>query len=115
MRVFACTATGAAALALALTAAAQQPIIYPAKGQSAQQQQKDQGECQVWATNTTGIDPVALAQAPSPESGSTFGGGERVQGAARGALGGLAIIAGPPGADELTKAEKREDVRRMTP
>jgi hypothetical protein len=26
---------------------AQQPIVYPAKGQSAQQQKKDEGECYV--------------------------------------------------------------------
>ena len=99
MRAFARITIGVAAVAFAFTAAAQQPIIYPAKGQSAPQQQKDQGECQAWATNTTGIDPVALAQAPPPESGSTFGGGERVQGAARGAVGGLAIgaIAGDAG------------------
>jgi hypothetical protein len=80
--------------------AAQQLIIYPAKGQSAAQQQKDQGECQVWATNNTGIDPAALAQTPvAAPSGPAVGGGERVGGAARGALGGLAIgaIAGDAG------------------
>jgi hypothetical protein len=94
-----------AAVAAALTAvasgtAAQQLIIYPAKGQSPQQQQKDQGECRAWATQSTGIDPVALAQAPaSAPSGPAVGGGERVGGAARGALGGLAIgaIAGDAG------------------
>ena len=90
---------GAAALALALAAAAQQPIVYPAKGQSPQQQQKDQGECQVWATQSTGIDPAALAQTPVPQQQSSVGGGERVKGAAGGALGGLAIgaIAGDAG------------------
>jgi len=76
---------------------AQQPIIYPAGGQSPEQQQKDQGECQVWATQSTGIDPAALATAPPPSSSS--GGGERVRGAARGAVGGAAIgaIAGDAG------------------
>jgi hypothetical protein len=90
---------GAVALALTFTAAAQQPIIYPAKGQSPQQQQTDQAECQLWATQNTGIDPVALAQAPPPPSGSTVGSGDRARGAARGALGGLAIgaIAGDAG------------------
>ncbi|MGH9366859.1 MAG: hypothetical protein ACRD3M_04195, partial [Thermoanaerobaculia bacterium] len=90
---------GAALLALAFAAAAQQPIVYPAKGQSPQQQQKDQGECQVWATQSTGIDPAELAQTPVPQQQSSVGGGERVQGAARGALGGLAIgaIAGDAG------------------
>lgn len=90
---------GISALTFGFAAAAQQPIIYPAKGQSAPQQQKDQRECQAWATNTTGIDPVALANAPPSEQGSSFGGGERVQGAARGAVGGVAIgaIAGDAG------------------
>ena len=91
---------GGVALCVALSAPAQQPIVYPAKGQSPQQQQKDQAECHVWATKSTGIDPVALAQAPAPApSGPAVGGGERVGGAARGALGGLAIgaIAGDAG------------------
>jgi len=93
-------AIGAAAWVFAVTATAQQqPIYYPAGGQSAEQQQKDQSECQTWATQTTGIDPVALAQAPPPPQGSSYGGGERVAGATRGALGGLAIgaIAGDAG------------------
>lgn len=100
---------GAALVARAITAAAllaaplahgAQPIVYPAKGQSEQQQQKDQAECQTWATKQTGIDPVKLAQAPAPQqSGPAVGGGERAAGAARGAVGGLAIgaIAGDAG------------------
>lgn len=90
MSVLAVTATGAAA---------QQLIVYPAQGQSPEQQQKDQGECQSWATQSTGVDPAALAQAPPPPTGSTWGGGERAAGATRGALGGLAIgaIAGDAG------------------
>lgn len=93
-------AVAAALMTGASGAVAQQLIIYPAKNQSPQQQQKDQGECQVWSTQSTGIDPVALAQAPAPApSGPAVGGGERVGGAARGALGGLAIgaIAGDAG------------------
>jgi hypothetical protein len=69
-------------------AMAQQPIYYPAKGQSSQQQNRDQGECQVWAQQTTGIDPARLAAAPQPQgpSGPAVGGGERIAGAARGAI-----------------------------
>jgi hypothetical protein len=80
-------------------AAVQQPIVYPAKGQSAQLQARDGGECQAWAKQTTGVDPVAVAYAPLPPSGPAVGGGERVAGAARGALGGAAIgaIAGNAG------------------
>ena len=87
------------ALAAATAAEAQQPIIYPAKGQSAEQQQKDKGECYAWAQQQTGVDPVALAEhsaSAPPPSGPQ---GERVRGAARGAAGGAAIgaIAGDAG------------------
>ena len=72
---------------------------YPSKGQSAQQQSKDEGECYAWAKGQTGIDPVAVASAPTQETGPATGGGERVRGAARGAAGGAAIgaIAGDTG------------------
>lgn len=88
----------AALLALALGAAAQKPIAYPAKGQSAQKQHKDESECAAWAKQSTGIDPAAVA-APPQETGPAVGGGERARGAARGALGGAAIgaIAGDTG------------------
>lgn len=75
------------------------PVAYPSKGQSAQQQQKDEGECYAWAKRRTGIDPTALASAPPPQAGTAFGGGERMRGAFRGAFGGAAIgaIAGDAG------------------
>ena len=47
---------------MAAATPAQQPIVYPSKGQSAQQQAQDTTECQTWAKQTTGVDPVALAQ-----------------------------------------------------
>jgi hypothetical protein len=92
--------SGWLAIVSGLPASAQQPIAYPAKGQTPQQQQKDVGECQAWAKQTTGVDPVAVAQAPPPpQSGSSGGGGERVRGAARGAAGGAigGAIAGDAG------------------
>ena len=75
------------------------PIIYPSKGQSPQQQQKDEGECYAWAKSNTGIDPaaVAAAPAPAPQTGPAVGGGERAQGAVRGAVVG-GIIDGGSGA-----------------
>jgi len=73
------------------------PIPYPAKGQSAQQQKKDDGECYVWAKGNTGIDPAAVAAAPPPPSGPAVGGGERARGALRGAAVG-GIIDGGDGA-----------------
>ena len=80
--------------ALSLPAHAQQPIIYPSKGQSAEQQQKDQGECMAWAQQTTGVNPAAVAQglaADQPQSDTGFFQDERVQGAVVGAAGGAAI------------------------
>src|SRR5919107_425829 len=84
----------------AATAAAQQPIVYPARGQSASLQSRDQGDCRAWAQKSTGVDPAVLAQQPvAQETGPATGGGERVRGATRGAVGGLAIgaIAGDAG------------------
>jgi hypothetical protein len=79
-------ALGAAALAFTISAAAQKPVVYPAKGQSAQQQKKDDGACYSWAKSNTGIDPAVVAQTPPPPSGPAVGGGERLKGAARGAI-----------------------------
>lgn len=97
MKIHIRAALGSTLLLFALAANAQL-IIYPANGQTPQQQQQDQAECQLWATQNTGIDPAVLAQTPTPGTSST-GGGERVGGAARGAVGGLAIgaIAGDAG------------------
>ena len=74
-----------------------QQIIYPAKGQSAQQQQKDEAECYIWAKRQTGYDPVQAAQYAAPPQHNV--GGERIRGAARGAAGGALIgaIAGDAG------------------
>jgi len=87
-------------LSFALVVYAQQPIIYPAKGQSAEQQKKDEGECHVWAKESTGVDPAVVASTPpTQETGPAVGGGERVKGAAGGAAGGAAIgaVAGDAG------------------
>jgi hypothetical protein len=86
-------------LACACIAQAQQPIIYPAKGQTAEQQAKDSGECNAWAQQTTGVDPVAVGQQASSQPAPTGPQGERARGAARGAAGGAVIgaIAGDAG------------------
>jgi hypothetical protein len=87
----AAVAAGLAA-SLAMCAATAQPIVYPARGQSSTVQSRDDNECRAWARQSTGIDPAALAQQPvAQETGPAAGGGERVRGAARGALGGAAI------------------------
>jgi len=92
---------GLAVLSLPFAAEAQKPIVYPAKGQSATQQGRDDAECYAWAKQNPGIDPAAVASTPpSQQTGAAVGGGQRVRGAARGAAGGAAIgaIAGDAGA-----------------
>ena len=81
-------------------ALAQKPVAYPAKGQSAQQKQKDDRDCYAWAKQDTGVDPATASAPPPQQSGPAVGGGERARGAARGAVGGAAIgaIAGDAGA-----------------
>ncbi|HTI19261.1 MAG TPA: glycine zipper family protein [Trinickia sp.] len=91
---------GAVIATLAVPVLPQQaPIYYPAKGQSAQQQQADMAACGSWATQTTGVDPVALANRSANQPPPQGQSGERLRGAARGAAGGAAIgaIAGDAG------------------
>jgi hypothetical protein len=91
---------GLAVLSWACAAAAQQPIVYPTKGQSPQQLSQDEAQCYAWAKQSTGIDPAVVASSPPPQqTGPAVGGGQRLGGAARGAAGGAAIgaIAGDAG------------------
>jgi hypothetical protein len=70
----------------------QKLFVYPQKGQSAEQQQKDQAECESWA-KTQGADPSA------PPAGGNKRARGAVGGAARGAAAGAAVgaIAGDAG------------------
>jgi hypothetical protein len=77
-----------AGLLLTGLALAQNPIIYPAKGQSPDQQKQDEFECHQWAVNQTGFDPTK-AHAPPSQQASERGGA--VRGGAGGALLGLGI------------------------
>jgi len=81
------------------TVSAQEPFVYPQKGQSQEQMEKDKFECYNWAKGQTGFDPMAVptATAPPPQAGAPEGG--VVKGAARGALVGVAVgaIAGDAG------------------
>lgn len=76
-----------AASLLAFSALAQEPIIYPANGQSAEQTKQDKYECYNWASGETGFDPMAAPTAtqPPPQKQAKRGG------AGRGALRGAAI------------------------
>lgn len=71
-------------------------MIYPAKGQKPEQQQKDESECHQWAVEQTGFDPSIAQEAPPQEEKQK---GRVVKGAAGGALVGLGIgaIAGDAG------------------
>jgi hypothetical protein len=78
-------------LAMPLSAAVAQDIfIYPAKGQTQAQQDKDRYECHNWAVQQTGFDPTrssaAYTQPPPPPQGGLLPGAMR--GAAIGAVGG---------------------------
>ena len=75
-----------------------QQVIFPAQGQSAAQQQKDEAECYAWAKKQTGYDPAQGTQYAAPPPPPQHQ-GERARGAARGAAGGAAIgaIAGDAG------------------
>ena len=83
--------------ALVSAPAIAQQVIYPAKGQSAAQQRKDEAECYTWAKGQTGYDPAQGTHYAAPPQQEV--GGERLRGAARGAAGGALIgaIAGDAG------------------
>ena len=36
-------------------------VVFPAKGQTPQQQSQDEGECYAWSKGQTGVDPMAPA------------------------------------------------------
>jgi hypothetical protein len=70
-----------------------QPYVYPQKGQSAEQQQKDEAECHQWAVQQTGWNPATVSTGNRGPDGSLVRGGAR--GAAVGAVAGA--IAGDAG------------------
>jgi hypothetical protein len=76
--------------AMFATGAAAQSFVYPAKGQSPQQQQTDEGQCHTWAVQQSRYDPANPPPAAQPAqpattaTGVTPGAGAR--GAARGAV-----------------------------
>ena len=87
-----------AAMFAAGTSAAQ--FVYPAKGQSPEQQKKDEGACHTWAIQQSKYDPAnppqqtAAAQPATTATGTTAGAGAR--GAARGAV--VGVMMGDAGA-----------------
>jgi hypothetical protein len=83
------TGIASVALCIAMSASAAELYIYPQKGQSAQQQEKDKFECYGWAKGQSGFDPMAppttRTAPPKREGGSVAGG------AVGGAAGGAAV------------------------
>jgi YMGG-like Gly-zipper len=73
-----------AAVWLAAAPALAQQYYYPTKGQSPDQQSRDQQECSGWAMQQSGYNP-AQAGAPPPSGGMVRG---AAGGAALGAVGG---------------------------
>ncbi len=72
-----------------------EPYVYPAKGQSAEQMEKDKYQCYGWGKQQTGFDPMN----PPVVSTGQANTGRVVGGAAKGAAGGAVIgaIAGDAG------------------
>jgi len=71
-----------------------QMFVYPAQGQTKEQQDKDEFQCHQWAVEQTGFDPTKQA-APSGTAQQSSGGA--VRGAGRGAA--LGAIGGAIGGD----------------
>jgi outer membrane lipoprotein SlyB len=74
---------------------AQDPIVYPAKGQSEDQIEKDKYQCYSWAKKQTGFDPMktpTTTSAPPAKEEKVWGAGKSgVAGGATGAIvGGIA-------------------------
>ena len=73
------------ALAFTVSASAAQ-FVFPAKGQSPEQQKKDEAECNTWAVGNSGYDPAKPAAVPQTSTQATAPKGARLRGAARGAI-----------------------------
>jgi outer membrane lipoprotein SlyB len=115
---------------------AQDPIVYPAKGQSEDQMEKDKYQCYSWAKNQTGFDPMktpTTTSAPPAKEKEVWGAGKTgvaggatgaiVGGAARGKKGavrggligaaGGALIGGARSSNQRNReAQKRKDWER---
>src|SRR5580765_1152046 len=73
-------------------------FVYPAKGQSAEKQKKDQQECYAWAKDQTGFDPMTAKAANTDSAAKAAKAqtaeatqGQAVKGAAKGAAAGALI------------------------
>jgi len=80
-------------------APAQDFFVFPSQGQSQQQMDRDKVECQNWARQQTGFDPLATPRATAPPPSREAPQGGLVRGGARGAAVGAVAgaIAGDAG------------------
>ena len=101
-RLFHSVGTLVLALLLTSPAGAAEQFIYPSKGQSEAQQDKDKYACYVWSNGQTGFDPMAppsqRTPPPSRDRRSVLGGAVAggALGAGVGAIGG-AVAGGKAG------------------
>jgi hypothetical protein len=115
---------GMMAISFTYEAIASEVMVYPAKGQSVQAQQKDEYECFGWAKQRTGYDPTRPSYASAPPGSSPPPPqGQIARGTARGALIGAATgairdddagkgAAAGAAAGALIGAFRRRDQRR---
>ena len=85
-------------LLAASAAMAQEVVVYPAKGQSADQMEKDKYDCYGWAKGQSGFDPMAPPTATAPPPPQTDSGASVGRGAVGGAVLG-SLIGGVTGGD----------------
>ena len=81
----------------AYPATADELFIYPTKGQSHEQMEKDKYDCYQWAKGQTGFDPMVQPKATAPPPQQQAAKGGMLRGAAAGAAVG-GIIDGSDGA-----------------
>jgi hypothetical protein len=74
-------------------------FVFPAKGQSQEQLEKDKYKCHEWAKKSTGFDPMKTPKASTPPPAQEAPQGGLIRGAARGAAVGVVggAIAGDTG------------------
>jgi len=104
--------------AMSMNQATAQQYVYPAKGQSPEQQKSDEAACYSWAVQQSGFDPAkpppqqAAAKPPTTATGTAPGAGAR--GAVRGAVVGE-VVGGNAGAGAAAGAvAARGQSRRQT-
>ena len=87
------------------------PYVFPAKGQTPEQQKQDTYDCHQWAVQQTGFDPTAPVQQPAPAAQASAQQapppqkGQIVKGAAKGAaVGGVVGQIGDVDSSDALKA-----------